>query len=262
MRAIIFVKNTDYHYDISMKMDFVIPGLSSREAAILDILAKSGPLNISNIADLAFLHRPAVYACIRSLRSKELIASHTKHKRILYSSRGEAPLKKWMHLWEQKMLRKMKGPAEPTSAIGSSQIQILQGKNISQLWEKILTTVPRGGIYYRYDAYPTTMSATTYMPKDFYECMEKKRIDRFVITNASLRNAFFKKKLACASHVLPVSIDPFEQGVTQFMFADTIAFVDFTKEVAFLIQNSAIADFQRQLFRAMYEKVNKATNKV
>lgn len=229
---------------------FILPGLSVREKKILDVLAKEGSLNISEIALQSGLHRPAVYACLKALDEKKLIRILVEKKRKTYALRGKVALKAWTHSWQKAALQTI--PFFEAEKEGGREMKILRGKGLRTLWEQILQDVPKGGVFYRYDAYPRTVSPERYFPNHFYERMERKGIDRFVMTNVALRTSAYKKRVACASHVFPAAIDTFEQGVTQFVFADTIAFVDFTQEIAFVLKNKALAEFQRQLFRAMY----------
>lgn len=233
-----------------------VAGLSSREAAVWSVLTKQGPMNVLAIARAVSLHRPAVYELLASLLAKELIESTTQTRRVLYRSRGVRVLEQWRAQRDKEFAKQLQqlGKHEEGERL-SEDVRVYRGKEIRKVWETVLAYAPKGGVFYRYDAYKPGISVVSYQPKDYYPDLEKKRVDRFVITNASLRKAFYKKRLECASHVLPPMIDPFEQGITQFIFGDQVAFVDFTSETAYVFKNGPLADFQKKLFQCVYQHV-------
>lgn len=237
---------------------FTIAGLTEREASLWHVLTENGSMNVLQIARAISLNRPAVYALLSSLIEKELIEPTMQAKRTLYRSRGTKALEQWRARREQafsKEMGRLKSQEQQTGIVHGDEVRVYHGKEIRKVWEEILKSLPRAGVFYRYDVYAPEVPVTIYLPKTFYEDMEQKRIDRFVITNARLRKAFYKKRLACASHVLPPSVDPFEQGVSQFVFGNRVAFVDFTSETAYIIKNKAIADYQKHLFRFVYQTI-------
>jgi DNA-binding MarR family transcriptional regulator len=231
-----------------------IAGLSKREALIWDTLAEQGSMNISQIASATRLHRPAVYATLPMLEQKGLLKRVAGKKRVSYRTTGSAALESWRASQDSQFARQLQRlqKNEP-QLVSSDDVQVYHGKDIRRVWEAVLAWGKRGKVFYRYDGYPSTMRVHTYMPAGYYEGIEQKGVDRFVITNKVLRASAYKKRLECASRVLPGSFDAFEQGVSQFIFGESMALIDLTTETAFVIKNAALASFHLRLFQYLYQ---------
>ncbi|MBP7134160.1 hypothetical protein KBA73_03000 [Patescibacteria group bacterium] len=232
-------------------------GLTEREGLIWETLATGVPLHVSQLAQATELHRPAVYLALKALLKKELITFVTQRKRVLYTTTGVDQLKQYAATREKALKGFLKTvPALPgASSIASKELRIFHGKELVEVWKIIRDETPKRTTFFRYDAYSPKMSASLYMPAGYYADMEKKKLERFVITNQGLRSAKYVKKMECASQVLPASFDRFEQGVTQFIVGDLLALVDFTTETAFVIRNKALAEYHKQLFLFVYSRL-------
>ena len=231
-----------------------IAGLSERQALTWHTLAEQGALNISQIAARTNWHRTGIYALLPALEDKGLVQRVTGKKRVSYRTTGTAALESWRASQDKRFAHHLhqlrKHEPQPVS---SDDVQVYHGKEIRRVWEAVLAWGGRGKVFYRYDGYPSGTRVSAYMPAHYYEEIEKKAVDRFVITNKTLRGSAYKKRLECASRVLPNTFDAFEHGVTQFIFGDTIALIDFTTESAFIIRNPALAGYHMRVFQYLYQ---------
>ncbi len=238
---------------MSSSAPFLVPGLTEREARIWKTLAHGTPLNISQISHATQLHRPAVYAAIASLKDKKLITTSSDTQRTTYRTTGARALELWRAAHDTAFAVQLK---KMTTVVGLADIEdgvrVYHGKEMQRVWEDVLASTPKASVFFRYDGYAPPIHAADYMPTKYYERIEHKRIDRFVITNRSLRKSAYKKRLECASRVLPESFDAFEQGISQFIFGDKIAFIDFNTETAYVIKNKALAAFHAKLFKFVF----------
>ena len=230
-------------------------GLPERELLVWYVLAKYGPAHISQIATRAKLHRPAIYQQLKELIQKGLVKERAGAGRRYYQSTGVDTLLHWCKKQQGNLahslaqLQKQEGPRLP------EDVQIYRGKDIRKIWEELAAS-PKKTVFYRYDAYPASFFVDPYVPKEYIKSLQSRGLERFVITNRALRNRAYQKRVECASRVLPESFDPYEQGISQFIYRDKIAFVDFTTETAYVIQNKALADFQRRLFKYLYHTLS------
>ncbi len=230
-----------------------VAGLSEREARIWHALSIQGPLHISQIARETRLHRPAIYDTLPSLVEKKLVKQVQGIKRISYRTTGTHALEKWRASRDKAFALQLKKVKKyDLQDDVSDDVRVYHGKEMLKVWEDVLASTPKATTFFRYDGYTPSVSAQRYMPVGYYERIEHKRIDRFVITNSALRKSTYKKRLECASRMLPASFDPFEQGVSQFIFGNKIALIDFTTETAFVIKNAALAKYQAQVFQYLY----------
>lgn len=233
-----------------------ISGLSEREALVWHALMTEGASNISELARATELHRPALYELLPSLIEKKLVKEVTTHRRVAYRATGTRALEMFRAsrdvAYAKELKRLKKFDAQPDV---SEDVRVYHGKEMRKVWEDVLASTPQASVFYRYDGYAPPIHAQDYMPKDYYARIEHKKIDRFVITNGALRKSAYKKRLECASRMLPKSFDAFEQGVSQFIFGDKLALIDFKTETAIVITNKTLAKYHAKLFQYLYRSL-------
>ena len=71
------------------------------------------------------------------------------------------------------------------------------------------------------------------------------------ITNKKTHEAR-SKQLERYSKYIPHSEDPFEYNITQLIYGDKVAFIDYDTETASIIESSKFAQFQRQTFKLLF----------
>lgn len=231
------------------------PGLSDQQSAIWFALAERGAMHISDIAACTKLHRPAVYKNLAILIKIDLIDIVKKPGRKHYMTTSVRKLEAHRAAHDSMFARRIKTLGVREASAAPTDIRIFHGRKIEEVW-KMLAELPKGSIFYRYDAYAPTISPGKFIPKEYLENISKHGLERFVITNQSLRKAQYKKRIECASKMLPGSFDSFQQGISQFIFGNKIAFIDFTTETAYVIENSAFANYQLRLFQYLYHFLN------
>ncbi|MBI1755031.1 helix-turn-helix domain-containing protein [Candidatus Azambacteria bacterium] len=225
-----------------------VAGLTLREAKVWLAMDAHGDLNVSAIARFSGLTRPAVYRLLVGLMEKNLIASRKQKRRVMYHVTGAKRMldvyrtsRKTFTAHFQKCAEREK---PDTDDMG---IRVYRGKDIAKVWEE-LASLPKGSTFYRYDGYAPSLSIDRYVSDAYRAAINKKQIERFVITNAGLRNRPFKNRIECVSKIIPADFDVMEFGISQFIYNNTIAFVDFTKKIAFVIENPAVAGYQKKVF--------------
>lgn len=232
----------------------MLAGLTEREASVWHTLSMHGPMNMSQISRAIHLHRPALYRLLPSLIEKKLVKEVRGTRRVSYRTTGTRALEALRAARDSGFaaeLKKLKKHDIQTDV--SDDVRVYHGKNMRRVWEDLLASTPKASVFFRYDGYAPPIHTKDYMPATYYQRIEYKRIDRFVITNAALRKSAYKKRLECASRMLPASFDAFEQGISQFVFGNKIALIDFTTETAFVIANKALAKYHTQLFKYIYQ---------
>ncbi|MBI4142954.1 helix-turn-helix domain-containing protein [Candidatus Uhrbacteria bacterium] len=232
-------------------------GLDQRESAVYRALLASGPSPVAPIARRTNLHRPVVYRALAALESHGLVTNVTRGKRTHYVA--EPP----------DRLRAMAASRaeELTSAIAALErvharnrtrpsVRVLEGADglravLADLTEKL----PKGGTFYRYSSRAPALDAERFVPKDFRQRRDAKRLEQFVVTNAALRASPHRKRIECFSKVVPKVEDPFEYNVALLVYGDTIATVDYESETAIIIENPRIAKFHARVFRLLFDRL-------
>lgn len=228
-------------------------GLTANEAAVWSALADHGSLNVSEIGRHAALHRPGVYAALKSLARKKLVALVKGAGRAKYDAVGADTLGKLRAANDAALGARLENVAQKSQAAAMpEEVEVFRGKDLRKIWEQ-LAALPRGSTFYRYDGYAPGTDVGKYVPETYRTAIGNRSLERFVITNKGLRGALYKKRIECASKMMPGSFDAFEQGVSVFVYGDKVATVDFGTQTAFVIRNAAAAAYQIKLFQYLYE---------
>lgn len=231
-------------------------GLSRNGAAIYLALLEHGESNIAEIARGSQVLRPLVYRALPSLIDHGLVGKVPSGKRTHYTALSPARLEE---LWEET--GKTFHEAIPKLAEfyvtqeERPDVIVLKGrKGIIAVYEDILSSLPKGGIFYRYSSTKEARGEGLYVPKNYRVRRDAKKLERYVITS---RGSAARKspRLERAVKTIPPGSDLFAYNITQLIYGSKIAFVDYNAETAIIIENPIIAKFQERLFKLLYQRL-------
>lgn len=231
-------------------------GLSDDEASIYMTLVELGPSTVSDISKKTGLHRPTIYKLIPELIERGLVSKSTKGKRKLFVAESPEKLKKL----SQDIAEEVETFVPHLKGIYASRekkplVKFLEGKKgITSVLDDIVNTLPRGDVFYRYGAIQKAEQTDKYLPKDYRKRRDNKQLERFVITNEKIAKQK-KPRLERAIKVIPEKEGLFDYEVTEIVYGDKIAFLDYNSETALVIENSKIAEFQKSLFKSLYRRL-------
>ena len=228
-------------------------GLNAQEAVLWSELIQKGPLTISQLAVLSKCSRPTVYKYLQVFKERGLVSTQKRGKRRLFEASSLNAVERW---YASRQRRGAKDVVEKKNEKKEgSDVQIYRGRELSRVWEMVLDETPKKGIFYRYDGYGKGVSVAEYIPQDNYARIEAKKVERFVITNQDLRKSSYKKRIECASRMLPLSAGEGEQGVPHILFGEKLAMRDKRNKIACVIHNKNIVEYHRELFKWTYRQL-------
>jgi predicted transcriptional regulator len=230
-------------------------GLDGTEsAAYLALL--DGPLTVAEIARKAKLHRPAVYRALPRLEEKRLASRVLRGKRLLYSAESPEHLGHVVTELRDTFDEILPDLLRSYETGGhNTVVKFFKGRDgIAFIYDDILKTLKRGDTFYRYSSAKGERRRNAYVPKDYEKRRDAKQLERFVITNARTA-ARKRKKLDRYLKTIPAKFDLFEYGITQLVYADKIALIDYNSDSATLIQSAPIARFHKKLFQLLFSKL-------
>jgi sugar-specific transcriptional regulator TrmB len=231
-------------------------GLSSNEAITYTSLIELGPSTVADIAKKTGLHRPTIYQVLPKLLERDLISTTSKGKRRLYVA--ESPEK--LRALSKNLQQELESFIPHLKSIYSSRekkplVKFLEGrKGITSILDDVVETLPHGSTFYRYGAIRTAERTDKYLPPQYRERRDKKQLERLVITNESIAREK-KKRLEREIKILPTTDGLFDYDVTEIMYGDKVAFIDYNSETVLLIENPKIAEFQKALFKSLYKRL-------
>lgn len=231
-------------------------GLDEKEAAIYMALLHLGPSSVSSISKETGLHRPTIYKFLPSLVKRGLITLVPKNRREVYAAENPHKLKGVIDSLAEEFKNALPDLEETYNSKGKKPvIKYLVGKEqIKFIYEDLVRTLNRGEVFYRYSSTKDGKKDVSWIPKDYKKLRDEKKLERFVIT--SEEGAKYKKpKLERSTRVVPRQYGLFDYDVTQVIYADRLAIIDDNTETAFIIENKTIAEFQKKIFKIIFDSL-------
>jgi len=232
-------------------------GLNRHESAIYLALLELGPSHIAGISEKTSIHRPLIYKAIPSLVEKKLV-TQTKHaKRTIYTAEPPNRLESIfddLKLDFVEMLPELEDQYSTNSF--KPRIRFLQDKaGTKRVFDDIVRSLKKGDVFYRYSSNCDGQEKKdSHLPRDYQKIRDGKKLERQVITNEQTAKRK-TTKLDRFVKIMPNDSEPFEHNITEVIYGDKIAFIDYNSETSMVIESKRIADFQRHIFKTLYKKL-------
>lgn len=231
-------------------------GLSKTEAGVYMDLVQYGTQTISEISRTSKLHRPAIYRSLPHLKEKGLISERRIGKLIHYAAEPPERLRNVIDNLHKDLdtviptLKQMNTRKTPV-------VRRLDGKaGVHAVYEDILSTLKKGAEFYRYSSESSEHILTVGLPKDYEKRRDAMKLERLVITNPDYV-ASREPTLEESLRVVPKEFLPFDYGVSQIIYGNKIAFIDYTQPIATIIENEVLAQFQKDIFKMLFRKLER-----
>lgn len=234
-------------------------GLAKHEGAVYLALLEYGRASVSELSRMTGLYRTQVYDALGGLLREGLVSVSPKGKYKVYAAESPKLLeKKFLNLSNRfdeeitqlSLLRHSPDVCRPI-------VKYIEGqKGITAIHDDIVTTLKRGDVYYRYSSSKVTEHEWrhNYLSKKYRLLRDQKKLERMVITN--LPNKLRKHpRLEREIKVVPPDFDLFEYNVSQVIYGDKVAVIDYNTETAVVIENPTIAKFQQKIFQLLFRKL-------
>ena len=160
-------------------------GLSKNAALTYLALLETGPVTVARIAAHSGVQRPLVYKVLPELLGMGLIAKAPRGKRMHFSALAPTKLKQLHHALDVALDTALPSLEERFLASGERpHVTYFEGRTgIVSVYEDIIETLPRGGVFYRYSSGSKSRKNEYYVPKDYRAKRDAKKLERYVITN-------------------------------------------------------------------------------
>jgi predicted transcriptional regulator len=227
-------------------------GLSRDEEQLYLSLLQEGALLIAAAAQKAGVHRPAAYRALNSLVERGLVTATPRGKRLYYTAESPQLLQPLFTQLTQQYATLLPDLAQLYSKKSTPVIRFLPGREgMRFVMNDVMESLPRGGTYYRYSSRRRTTADPRLIPRDFAKRRDAKQIQRYVITSEKLSRSK-KPELNRHIKVIPAKYDLFQYDVSQLMYENKVAYLDYNSMSALIIENPVVATFQRRLFLLLF----------
>lgn len=229
-------------------------GLTKTEAAVYIDLLIHGTQTVSNIARTSQLHRPAVYKALPTLKQKGLVSSRQVGKLIHYAAEPPERLTSLVHTFQTE-LEELVPELNQIQHKSTPIVRRLNGKaGVYAVYEDIVHTLKKGEEFYRYNAANHDDLLNTGLPASYETLRDEKQLERLVISNPDYIESR-EPRLEDSLVVVPENFWPFDYNVSQIIYGDKIAFIDYTQPIATIITNPTLAKFQKDIFMMLYRQL-------
>lgn len=232
-------------------------GLGKKEASIYLALLRLGTANIMDLSRETGISRPLVYKSLDALLKEGLASRIRKGKRDHYTAESPDRLRRLFEttgndldsvIPELHSVYQRDGVTKPVA-------KYFKGINgIRAIWDDLASTLGKGETYYRYSSSIDAQKHNNYLSGYYRDTRKKKQIERFVITNESI-SRMQQPDLNREVRIIPKESDLFEHGITELIYGHKVAFIDYRTETVFVIESEAIAEFQKAIFKTLYQRL-------
>lgn len=241
-----------------MKLSSILTavGLSDAEAGVYMDLLEYGTQTISEISRTSKLHRPAIYKALPTLKEKGLVSERQIGKLIHYAAEPPERLRNLVHALHEDLdtmipnLVQLQDNKTPV-------VRRLDGKaGVHAVFEDILQTLHKGEAFYRYSSETAEHNLAVGLPPNYEERRDKKEIGRLVISNSDYVRSR-EPQLDETLVEVPEEYLPFDDGVSQIIYGPKIAYIDYNQPIATIIENPAVAKFQKEIFMMLFRQLRR-----
>jgi len=232
-------------------------GLTKNESAIYLALLELGTSTISQISEKTSIHRPLIYKAIPSLLDKKLITKTHKLKSVVF---GAEPPNRLESMFDDLKIDFFETLPDLEDTYNSSEkrpkVRFLEGKDgTKRIFDDVVRSLKTGDVFYRYSSSKEGREKQDkYLPRIYRKMRDEKKLQREVITNP--QTAIQKKpNLDRFVKIMPNDFGPFEHNVTEIIYGNKIAFIDYNSQTAMIIESKRIAEFQKQIFKTFYKRL-------
>jgi len=229
--------------------------LSDTESKIYLDLLENWASNIVEISNRTSIHRPVIYKIIPLLKETSLISEVIKWKRRTYKAESPEYLKNLFENLSNSfnyMIPELQEIYDSWTTKPS--IKILKWKKwIKEVFADVVISLKTWETFFRYSS---RNNFGWYLPSDYKELRDKKKIQRMVITSELKAKAKWSDLDRDVVHI-PRSFDLFEDNIAKLIYSNKIAIIDYNTLDSVIIENKLLAKFEEKVFRMLFKLLKK-----
>jgi len=124
---------------------------------------------------------------------------------------------------------------------------------MKHIFYDVVQTLNSWETYYRYSSRKHD-NLKGFLWENYKKLRDKKEIQRLVITSDELKNLKeeWRKKLDREIRAIPKYYDLFDDNISKIIYANKVAIIDFNTDTSFIIENKKFADFEKKIFKLLF----------
>jgi len=233
-------------------------GLKQNDARVYLALLDQGPSHIAMISQRSGLHRPIIYKSLPVLIEKRLVTKTIRKKRAYFMAEPPNRLETLFDDFRIDFFETLPELEDMYSTnTHKPRVRFLEGKDgTKRVFDDVVRSMKKGETFFRYSSNKDGKEKKDkYIPRGYRMMRDQKKLERLVITNFQTAN-HKSPKLDRFVKIIPSDFGPFEYNVTEIIYEDKIAYIDYNSETVMIIESRHIADFERHKFKQMYKYIH------
>jgi sugar-specific transcriptional regulator TrmB len=228
--------------------------LSSAEILIYMRLLEESELSIAQLVETTDFHRPRIMELLQSLEEKELVEKLMVGKRTHFKAASPYVLveraKKILHDAKHSLPELLALEQKRQQKDG---LRVLRGEEgLALCFLDVVTSLKKGEVFYQINSAKDQPYVDTIVPETYRPIRDAKELERRTITTRYV-GSHKKPRLERSIRYIENSDELFEHNVIQFIYGSKIALLDFNTLTGTIIENKAIAEFQKSIFSTLYK---------
>ncbi len=240
---------------MSTKEIFKRLALPKHTDAVYELLREEGPMIASGICEKMGAHRPAVYRALSALLAQRFIFVKEQGRRKVYHAASPRLITLAFAKAASDVSGKIEKQVIADDLYKQKEIRFLHGFNgIRAAFDDVITHTKNGETFYRYTSEKNLDAVNKYLSKNYRALRDKKKLERMVISNP-ISGTRKKPRLERFIKFISSETSLFDQNIIQLIYSDYTSLIDLNTERVLIIKNKELADFQKVIFKQLYDKL-------
>lgn len=230
--------------------------LSPGEILIYVRLLEESELSIAQLVETTDFHRPRIMELITALKEKELVEEVAVGKRTHYKAASPHVLVERA----KKILQETKHTLPELLAFQQKHqqtdgLRVLRGEDgLALCFLDVVTSLKKGDVFYQFNSANDQPYIDSVVPDTYRPLRDAKGLERRTITTRYV-GSHKQPRLERSIRYIDDTDEVFEHNVIQFIYGNKISLLDFNTLTGTIIENQAIAEFQKSVFLTLYKRL-------
>lgn len=231
-------------------------GLGAHADEVYATLARAKhPMLVAHIAGTTNLARQQVYRNLADLMRFGFVTKVPVGKRTGYGAESARRIEEEFAKTVAGVSKEAARYAKERERDTPAHVRFFKGfAGIRAVFDDVIDHVPKGDTFYRYTSERDLAATNRYLSPTYRARRDKKKLERLVISNPASGRQKASRLERFIKYIGPETA-PFEQNIIQLVYGTRLAFINLNTEEAFVVEDEALALFQKVIFRQLYRKL-------
>jgi sugar-specific transcriptional regulator TrmB len=230
--------------------------LKDIEIKVYLTLLEYGHMGSSHLSKISGIHRPRLAEVLESLLQRGFVVEVLVGKRVHYDAaaphviveQAKDFLSDARHVVPELLALSYKQKNKDTVTTHYGE------EGLALCFLDVVQSLKKGEVFYQINSAKDQPYVDSVVPDMYRPIRDGKELERRAITTRYV-GEHKKPRLERSIRYIEDSDEVFEHNVIQFIYGTKISLLDFNSLTGTIIENAAIADFQKSIFKTLYKRL-------